>query len=258
MSDDLVARLRRAGCVYAEDEARILRAAATTSDELARLAARRIAGFPLEQVVGWAEFCGLPVTVAPGVFVPRRRTEFLVSVAAARTDPGAVVVDLCCGTGALGLALATARPGIELCASDVDPAAVACAGANLGDLGAVYHGDLFDALPEHLRGRVDVLLANVPYVPTGAIATLPAEAREHEPLLSLDGGRDGLDVARRMLAGAPGWLSPHGCVLFEVGEGQVGAAVAAVGSAGLVAQVDTDDDRGATVIVAVPGTHRPR
>src|SRR5947207_3551405 len=123
----VVAALRAAGCVFAEDEAALLAAAAASEDELDAMVARRASGVPLEHVLGWAEFCGLRIAVDPGVFVPRRRTEFLVRQAVALVPPHAVVVDLCCGCGALGAAVAAAVPGVELHATDVDPAAVRCA-----------------------------------------------------------------------------------------------------------------------------------
>jgi release factor glutamine methyltransferase len=244
----VVDRLRVAGCVFAEDEAGLLVAASGSPEELAELVDRRVAGLPLEQVLGWAEFCGLRIAIDPGVFVPRRRTEFLVAEAAALTRSGTVVVDLCCGSGAISAALAAAVPGIEVHAADVDPAAVSCARRNL-PAGQVHEGDLFDALPPVLRNRVAVLVANVPYVPTDAIALMPPEAREHEPRVALDGGDDGLDVARRVIAAAPGWLAPGGSLLFETGEQQASAAVAAVRAGGLAARVASDDELGATVVV---------
>ncbi len=244
----VVARLRAAGCVFAEDEARLLLAAVRTPAELTALVDRRVTGEPLEHLLGWVEFCGLRIAVDPGVFVPRRRTEFLVRQAARRG--GSVVVDLCSGSGAVGVAVATALGAVELHAADVDPAAVACARRNLVAVGGLVHeGDLFDALPVALRGRVDVLVANVPYVPTEAIAQMPPEARDHEPRIALDGGADGLGVARRLIAGAPAWLAPGGSVLFETSEGQAPAAVAAVTSAGLEPSVATDDELGGTVVV---------
>ena len=173
LEDTVVARLRAAGCVFAEDEARLLLAEAGPG-ALEALVARRVAGEPLEHVLGWAGFCGLRVAVAPGVFVPRRRTEALAEEGVALSRPGAVVVDLCCGSGALGLAVAASVADVELHAADVDPAAVACARANLAGVGGrAYAGDLFGALPGELRGRVDLLLANVPYVPSDAIALMP-------------------------------------------------------------------------------------
>ena len=144
----VTARLRAAGCVYAEDEADLLISAARDEAELAALVDRRAAGQPLEHVLGWAEFCGLRIAVDPAVFVPRRRTEFLVAQAIELARPGAVVVDLCCGSGALAAALASAVDGAEVHAADIDPAAVRCARRNLAGLGGqVYQGDLFGPLP---------------------------------------------------------------------------------------------------------------
>jgi release factor glutamine methyltransferase len=243
-------RLRAAGCVFAEDEARLLLEATATDVELTALVERRVAGEPLEHLLGWAEFCGLRVAVDPGVFVPRRRTGFLVEQAVALAPPGAVVVDLCCGSGAVGLAVAAGVPGVELHAADVDPAAVACARRNVAAAGGLVHeGVLFDALPAELRGRIAVLVANVPYVPSGQIAWMPPEARDHEPRVALDGGEDGLDVARRMVAGAPRWLAPGGALLFETSESQAPAATAALRAGGLVPHVATDDELGATVVI---------
>ena len=256
-TDALVARLRAAGCVFAEDEARLLRDATTSPDELEAMVRRRVDGEPLEIVLGWAEFCGLRIEMAPGVFVPRQRSEFLVGTAVELARPGAVVVDLCCGSGALGAALAALAGPVELHAADVDPAAVRCARRNVE--GAVYEGDLFDALPATLRGRIDVLLANVPYVPTGEIELMPPEARLHEARVALDGGADGLDVLRRVAAAAPRWLAPGGHLLSETSSHQAPAAVAAFTAAELDARVATDPDRGATVIVGTnPGARRNR
>ncbi|MFL6055958.1 MAG: putative protein N(5)-glutamine methyltransferase [Actinoallomurus sp.] len=246
----VVARLRAAGCVFAEDEARLLIDTARTSEELAAMVDRRVAGLPLEHVLGWAEFCGLRVAVEPGVYVPRRRTEFLVRQAAALAPRGAVVLDLCCGSGALGAALASALGTAEVHAADIDPAAVACARRNLAPVGGrVYEGDLYEPLPATLRGRVDVLLANVPYVPTAEVALLPAEARDHEARVALDGGGDGLDVARRVTAAASAWLTPGGRLLFEASDRQVEQAVEIVEGAGLVSRAVTSDDMNATVVI---------
>ncbi|WP_326952621.1 putative protein N(5)-glutamine methyltransferase [Amycolatopsis sp. NBC_01286] len=243
---DVVSKLRAAGCVFAEDEADLLLAAATTSAELESLVERRVAGLPLEHLLGWAEFHGLRITVAPGVFVPRHRTEFLVDVAVSLAPPDPVVLDLCCGSGALGTAFASLVTPGELHAADVEPAAVECARVNVP--GAVYLGDLYDALPDSLRGRVDVLLANVPYVPSDAVATMPPEARLHEPLTALDGGADGLDLARRVAAGAPGWLAPGGVLLIESSERQAPVAGEIFAAAGLSPRVHNSAELGATVV----------
>ncbi|MCX5209499.1 putative protein N(5)-glutamine methyltransferase [Kitasatospora sp. NBC_00240] len=245
----LVSRLRAAGCVFAEDEARLLLSAAATPAELTAMVERRAAGLPLEHVIGWAEFCGLRIAVDGGVFVPRRRTEFLIERAVALARPDAVVVDLCCGSGALGAALAAALGPVDLHAADIDPAAVRCARRNIAAAGGTaYQGDLFDPLPAALRGRVDVLLANVPYVPTEEVELLPAEARLHEARVALDGGADGLDVLRRVTAEAASWLAPGGHLLFETGEHQVPEALHTVEAAGLVAEVAECEERYAVVV----------
>ncbi|MGP9022306.1 putative protein N(5)-glutamine methyltransferase [Streptomyces sp. BR1] len=247
----VVTRLRAAGCVFAEDEAELLLSTARTPAELDAMVRRRAEGLPLEHVLGWAEFRGVRVEVDPGVFVPRRRTEFLVEQAVARAGPGAVVVDLCCGSGALGAALVAGIGRAELHAADIDPVAVACARRNVGAAGGhVYEGDLFAPLPAALRGRVDILLANVPYVPTEEIELLPSEARVHEARVALDGGGDGLDVLRRVTAEAAGWLAPGGHLLFETSERQVPTAVETVTRGGLVPRVTTCDELYATVVIA--------
>jgi release factor glutamine methyltransferase len=258
----LVDRLRAAGCVFAEDEAALLMASAREPDELAALLARRVAGTPLEQVLGWAEFCGLRIRVEPGVFVPRRRTEFLVRQAAAVTRPGAVVVDLCCGSGAVGAALGAAlesAPGrpAELYAVDIEPAAVRCARHNIAEAaGQVYLGDLYTPLPAALRGRVGVLVANAPYVPTEAIALLPPEARDHEPRVALDGGTDGAALHRRVAAGALEWLAPGGRLLIETSERQAALTARAVTDGGLDAEVVSSEELDATVVIGVAPDRR--
>lgn len=248
--DDLVATLRAAGCVFAEDEAALLVDAAPPGPERDALVARRVAGEPLEHVLGCVEFDGATVLLGPGVFVPRQRSVLLVELAAALAPR--IVVDLCCGSGALGLAIARRCPGAVVHAADVDDEAARWAQLNLAPVGGhAYAGDLDAPLPSTLRGRVDVLVANVPYVPSDAVADLPPEAREHEPLRALDGGDDGLDVLRLVAARAPRWLRPGGALLSEVGDDQVEPALALLDDAGLAPAVHRDDERGA---LAVSGT----
>jgi release factor glutamine methyltransferase len=290
----IVARLRAAGCVFAEDEARLLIAAARTPEDLDAMVDRRAEGLPLEQVVGWAEFCGLRIAVTVGVFIPRRRTEFLVREAIALPRPAPaprhspapghspipghspapghppipagerlVVVDLCCGSGAVGAAIAAALDQVELHAADIDAAAVACARRNLAAVGGqVYQGDLFEPLPSALRGRVGLLVANVPYIPSGEIGLLPPEARLHEPRAALDGGTDGLGLLRRVAAGAPGWLAPGGHLLIETSQRQAPAAADAFARSGLIPRITSSEEFSATVIIgtrpaAPPGTGLP-
>ncbi|SRR5579875_3878688 len=260
----IVARLRAAGCVFAEEEARLLAAAARTRDDLEAMAGLREKGLPIEQVIGWAWFCGLRIFVDAGVFVPRRRSEFLVETAvrlAAEASP--VIVDLCCGTGALGVAVAArladgargAAPhaagphAAGLHAADVDPAAVGCARRNVEPAGGrVYQGDLFGPLPAALRGRVGILICNAPYVPTEDIGMLPPEARDYEPRIALDGGPDGLAVLRRVAAEAPRWLAPGGVLLVETSDSQAPLMTRAVAAAGLEARVHGCEEYESTVV----------
>jgi release factor glutamine methyltransferase len=277
----VVTALRTAGCVFAEDEAQLLVSSAATDAELTTMVGQRVAGLPLEQILGWAEFCGLRIAVEPGVFVPRRRTEFLVRQAialgwqSAQPDTPVVVLDLCCGTGALGLAVARGlshghghrahtaagrhpdpRQHAEVYAADVDPVAVRCAQLNLAPVGGqVYQGDLFGPLPEALRGRVDLLTANVPYIPSGEIELLPPEARLYEPQTALDGGGDGLDLLRRVAAAAPQWLAPGGSLLSEVSERQAQTAREILRAGGLGTRVKTSEEMNSTVVIATRHGH---
>jgi release factor glutamine methyltransferase len=269
--------------VYAEDEARLMIDAASTAEALEAMAARRVAGLPLEHILGWAEFCGLRIAVASGVFVPRRRTEFLVRQAAALLDawrkvPGAgraapVVVDLCCGSGAVGAALAALagsaelhsaelhsaelHSAIELHCADIDPNAVACARTNVLPLGGeVHEGDLYAPLPPGLRGRVRLLAVNAPYVPSADIETMPQEARVHEPRACLDGGADGLEVQRRVAAGARAWRMPGGPVRRETSRRQGAPTAGIFGTHGVAARVLRSEELGGTVVagsVVLPG-----
>lgn len=253
-------RLRNAGCVFAEDEARLLALAAGSASELEALVQRRSSGVPLEHVLGWAAFCGLRIGVDAGVFVPRRRTEFLVRQAALllrssrplfpTTGDAPVVVDLCCGSGAVGAALAVLAGPMELHATDVDPAAVGCARRNILPLGGeVHEGDLYHPLPARLRGRVEVLAVNAPYVPSEGIKAMPQEARLHEPRLALDGGADGLDVQRRVAAAAPQWLAPGGHLLIETSLRQGARTAELFRQNGLTARVASSEELDATVVI---------
>ncbi|MET3719583.1 MULTISPECIES: putative protein N(5)-glutamine methyltransferase [unclassified Arthrobacter] len=257
----IAARLRSAGCVFAEEEARLLAANGCSPAEVAATVERRIAGYPLEHILGWAGFGGLRIELDAGVFVPRRRTELLVNEAVsllstplprARRDGArpAVVVDLCCGSGAAGAVIASRIPGLELYAADIDPAAVACARRNVAKVGGeVYLGDLYDALPPVLRGKISILTANAPYVPTPEIATMPREARDYEPMLSLDGGADGLELHRRIAAGAGAWLQAGGHLIIETSERQAGRTASLMASAGLVVRTVRSDYLDGTVVV---------
>jgi release factor glutamine methyltransferase len=248
---EVVTRLRAAGCVFAEDEARLLVEAAGTPSELTELVDRRVGGVPLEHVLGWAQFCGLRIAVDPGVFVPRRRTELLVREAVALVDrPGAVVVDLCCGSGAVSAAIAAVLDRPDVYAVDIDPASVTCARRNLDPVrGRVFEGDLYEPLPASLRGQVDVLVANTPYVPSDSVRLMPPEARDHEPRVALDGGQDGLDFQRAVAAQARTWLAAQGHLLVESSDRQAPQLVEIFGARGLAARVARSGELGATVVI---------
>lgn len=236
---------------------------AQTQADLASMVDQRVAGLPLEQVLGWAEFCGLRIVVEPGVFVPRRRSELLVREAIAlvrdevastdhiaRTRAEIVVVDLCCGSGAIGAAIAANMDRVELYAADIDPVAVNCARRNIAAVsGRVYEGDLDGPLPDSLLGRVDLLVANVPYVPTDEIELMPPEAREHEPRVALDGGLDGLDILRRLARAAPRWLVAGGHLLVETSERQAVQAAKAFAANGFTTRIATSDELSAWAVI---------
>ena len=234
---NVVDRLRAAGCVFAEEEAALLTEAATSPEHLEELVAQRVGGLPLEHVVGWAEFCGHRIVVTKGVFVPRHRTELLVDLATELKPE--LIVDLCCGSGAVGAVLQHRLPNATVYAADIDPTAVKCARQNLTN---VFEGDLFDALPSHLKGHIDVVVANVPYVPTDDIQFMPPEAREYEARVALDGGTDGLEVMRRVAVQARTWLRPGGHLMSETSARQAPNALEAFTAAGFTAKLVTSED----------------
>ncbi|AMB58592.1 putative protein N(5)-glutamine methyltransferase [Microterricola viridarii] len=248
---ELVRALRAGGSVFAEDEAALLsEAAAGDAGRLATLLKQRLSGQPLESLLGWAEFAGLRILIDPGVFVPRRRTEFLAELAIAACRPGSTVLDLCCGSGAISAAILHARPQVRLYASDLMPASLRCAARNIGGRAKLFQGDLFAALPQALRGHIDVLAVNAPYVPSDAIALMPPEARLHEPHSALDGGPDGLNFHRRVARDAAGWLRPRARIVIETSAEQAPTSAAIFETAGFRTRVASDDSRGATVILA--------
>lgn len=256
---DTVAFLRAAGCVYAEEEARILTEAARSPSELRAFLDRRAKGEPLEYVAGWAGFCGLRVPLCSGVFVPRRRSEFLAECAVRLADAIATrggtrrvrVLDLCCGSGAIGLAVALGSRGVELLAVDDSPIAVECARGNLARVsGRVYRGDLFAALPRTELHSLDLIVANAPYVPTAEIQRLPAEARRYEPMSTLDGGPDGTSVQRRILESAAEWLRSPGAVLIETAEEMADSTSRIAIEAGFTREIRACADLDATVLIA--------
>jgi len=192
------------------------------------------------------------IALHPDLTTVRRHDTLADVQTQARARQRTVVVDLCCGSGAVGAALVAALDRVDLYAVDIDPAAVRCARRNLAAAGGqVYEGDLYEPLPATLRGRVDVLVANAPYVPTEAIGLLPPEARVHEPRVALDGGADGLDVLRRVTAAAPLWLPPGGHLLVEASERQASQTVETLARNGLIPRVASSGQRNATVVIGI-------
>lgn len=246
----IINRLRSEGCVFAEEESQLLISEARSIEELMNMVEKRVSGLPLEYVLGFTKFCGLRIEVEQGVFIPRRRTEFLVQQAKVLTQPYDIVLDLCCGSGAVGAAMATNSNKLSLYAVDIDSSAVQCASHNLTNIGAhVYQGDLYHALPDSLRGRVNIIVANVPYVPTDAIELLPREAHFYESKVALDGGKNGLDIQRKVAEKAPLWLTPGGHLLVETSELQAGQTSEIFANVGLITKIARDDELDATVVI---------
>ena len=194
---------------------------------------RRAAGEPLQYVTGEMPFRHIVLKVRPGVFIPRPETEVLVDAVLTHLDasglPEPTVVDLCTGSGAIAVSIAYERSGARVHATEVVTAtsAVACENAErcgVSDRVTVLEGDLFAPLPAGLRGAVDVIVSNPPYIPTADLAALPAEVGGFEPRIALDGGPDGLDVARRIFEEAGSWLRPGGLLAVELDETRVAAA----------------------------------
>lgn len=210
----------------------------------------RVSGLPLEYVLGFANFCGLRIEVERGVFIQRQRTEFLVQQAKFVTHPNDIVLDLCCGSGAVGAAIATEFKKILLHSVDIDPVAVRCASRNITKIGGhVYQGDLYDVLPHSLRCQVNIVVANTPYVPTDSVKLLPREARLYEPTVALDGGKDGLDLHRMVADKAPNWLVSGGHLLIETSEMQGAKTFEIFVEAGLMTRIVRDEELDATVVI---------
>lgn len=197
--------------------------------ELARLrelVKRRRAREPVAYLVGTREFYGRMFRVDRRVLVPRPDTETLVDVALRRTaarSMSARALDLCTGSGCVGITLARERPTSRVHATDTSEEALAVARTNALLLGAynvsVARGDLFGGI-DPSRCRFDVIVANPPYVPRGEIDALAPDVRDHEPRAALDGGETGLDLIRRIVADAPPYLAKGGTLAIELGAGQ--------------------------------------
>lgn len=182
------------------------------------LVKRRAEGEPTAYVLGRREFYGRPFLVTPDVLIPRPETELVVEAALAALPEGGRALDLCAGSGAIGVTLALERKGARVFATELSPAALAVARRNAEALGAsleLLEGDLYAPLPPD--ARFDVVVGNPPYVPAAELPGLPREVRR-EPAMALDGGPDGLALLRRIVAEAPRWLLPGGALVLEMHE----------------------------------------
>jgi release factor glutamine methyltransferase len=215
LTTSLVARLAAAGCIAPDDEARELLRDAPDAPELEARVQRREGGEPLEWIIGRAVFGALVLHIAPGVYVPRRQTEELARRAATVLPARGTAVDLCTGSGAIGVYLSHAHPGALVIGVELDHASARSARINGV---SVVVGDL--AAPLHAAGAVDVVTAVAPYVPTAARGLLPGDVQRHEPVRALDGGDDGLAVVRRVVEHAALLLRPGGHLFLELGSEQ--------------------------------------
>lgn len=237
----VVEALARGGCVAPEVEAdALLGASGEGLGPVDELVARRLRGEPLPWITGWYRFCGLRVHVDRGVFVARPQTEALAQRAAELLSDRGTAVDLCTGSGAVAAVLLALRPRAEVLATDIDPKAIACARRN-GVL--AFEGDLDEPLPSSVRGRVEVVTAVVPYVPTDELHLLPRDVLAHEPPAALDGGPGGTAVLTRAVEAAARLLAPGGSVLLELGGDQAAEVATVSAELGLVgARVHRDGD----------------
>jgi release factor glutamine methyltransferase len=214
----VVRALAEGGCVAPSAEAdELLQAWLEGVGPIDALVARRLRGEPLAWITGSVRFCGECVRVEPGVFVPRPQTEALARRAVDLLPETGIAVDLCTGSGAVAIVLRSAWPRSTVFATDIDPIAVACARRN-GVRALV--GSLEEPLPAPIRGRIDVMTAVVPYVPTEELHLLPSDVLAYEPRLALDGGPGGTLLLRRAAEAAAQWLRPGGRVLLELGGDQ--------------------------------------
>ena len=241
--DPVTQVLAEAGCVAADEEAdALIRAAAGDRDVLADLVARRTDGEPIAWLTGVVMFCGVRLSVAPGVYVPRWQTEPLARRAVTLLPAGGVAADLCTGAGAIAAVLAAAVPTARVIATELDDNAVRCARRNGVE---VFEGFLDDPLPRAFEHRVDVLTAVAPYVPTDSIRLLPRDVQTFEPRLALDGGLDGMDLLLEVVRRSTRWLRPGGWLLSELGGDQaepIGELLHELGFEGIDVMTDEDGD----------------
>lgn len=217
-------------------------------ERIGQLAARRLRGEPVARILGQREFWSLPLTVAPAVLVPRPETETVVEAALDHIEREGLkraqlrLLDMGTGSGALLLALLSELPNATGIGTDISIGAVACARANAARNGLAARCDFVVAdFAAGLRGSFDLIVSNPPYVARGDIDKLPREIKDYDPLLALDGGRDGLDAFRAIAAMAPSLLAPRGCLAVEMGAGQESAVRGLFNTMGLkVSEVRAD------------------
>lgn len=238
---DLVERLRAAGVPSPEVDVReLVEHAEATGEDLMALVDRRAAREPLQHITGKAYFRYETLEVGPGVFVPRPETEVLAQWAidqAREVGAGAIVVDLCTGSGAIARSVAREVAQARVYAVELGDQAVEYAARNLAGTGVeLVHGDMADAFGE-LDGSVDVVVANPPYIPLEAFESVAAEARDFDPGLALWSGQDGLDAMRVVEGVAARLLKPGGVVGAEHADVQGESAPAVFAAAGRWSQV---------------------
>lgn len=200
-------------------------------DRLRELTLRRAAGTPLQHLLGSVPFCGLELITDQRALIPRPETEYLCELLAARDAPPRRLLDMACGSGCIGLALAHAWREIEVTLVDVSEDALDLARLNASRLGFSHARILRSDLFEKVTGRFDLITANLPYIPSAEIPRLSREVRR-DPLLALDGGPDGLALVRRFVENAPDFLEDEGGIALELGEGQSAEVAAALRAEG--------------------------
>jgi release factor glutamine methyltransferase len=240
--DEIISQLEDAGCIAPEEEAdELIEAARDDEERLEALVLRRVTGEPLAWITGAVNFAGRSVKIHPGVYVPRWQTEALVRRAIDLIPDDGLAADLCTGSGAIAMALGHARPSARVVASEIDPVAWRCAQDNGVE---VYAGHLDEPLPFELRGRFDVVIAVVPYVPSEEFAYLPRDVRDYEPRSALDGGPHGTRVLVQAVWAGARLLHMGGALLLELGGEQDDALESVLGTAGFDTMQRFSDEEG--------------
>ena len=215
---------------------------------------RRASGEPLQYIEGTQEFMGLPFEVTPDVLIPRQDTETLVELAIdeAKKRKGSLdILDMCCGSGAIAVSMAHFLPRSKVTACDVSEAALAIARKNAKKNGVEKRitfakTDMFEkekhGKRSQIKGKYDMILCNPPYIETDVIPTLQTEVKDHEPMLALDGGKDGLDFYRLIARDAAAHLKKKGQLMLEIGCDQAAAVTALLDDAGFYIDIAVHQD----------------